>query len=204
MLAKQVVKVLLGIGEPMIGRMLLYDALEMTFTTIRVRRDTACPVCSISPEQVELIDYEQFCGMPAHDRSTFDVGNGHEQDGAEIEEISVVALKERLDAGEDLLVLDVRNPIEWQISSLNGALRVPKPQIETAMNEVLAGARSREETVLAEIPLDRELVVHCRTGIRSADSIEFLRKLGYRNRMLNLSGGINAWAREVDPSLPTY
>ena len=202
--ATEGIKLLLGIGDPMIGRMLLYDALEMTFTTIRVRRDTACPVCSIPPEQVELIDYEQFCGMPAHDHSTFTGANGHQEAEVAIHEISVSALKERLDAGEDLFILDVRNPIEWEISALEDSLRVPKPLIEAAMNDVLAGNKSREETVLARIPADRELVVHCRTGIRSSDSIGFLRLLGYENKMLNLSGGINAWAREIDPSLPTY
>ncbi|MDD9954635.1 MAG: molybdopterin-synthase adenylyltransferase MoeB [Anaerolineaceae bacterium] len=202
--ATEGIKLLLGIGEPMIGRMLLYDALEMTFTTIRVRRDTACPVCSIPPEQVELIDYEQFCGMPAHDRSTFGHENGHQEAEYPIEEISATSLKERLDAGDDLLVLDVRNPIEWEIAALDDTLRIPKPQIEAAMNDVLAGVRSREDTVLAKIPEDREIVLHCRTGIRSADSIAFLKRLGYKNRLLNLGGGIHAWSREIDPSLPIY
>ena len=202
--ATEGIKLLLGIGEPMIGRMLLYDALEMTFTTIRVRRDTACPVCSIPPEQVELIDYEQFCGMPAHDRSTFGQENGHQEPEYLIEEISATSLKERLDAGDDLLVLDVRNPIEWEIAALDDTLRIPKPQIEAAMNDVLAGLRSREDTVLAEIPEDKEIVLHCRTGIRSADSIAFLRRLGYKNKLLNLDGGIHAWSREIDPSLPIY
>lgn len=202
--ATEGIKLLLGIGEPLIGRMVLYDALDMSFTTIRVRRDSACPVCSIAPEQVELIDYEQFCGMPAHDQSTFGVANGKQQAGAALDEISVAALKTRLDAGEDLLILDVRNPIEWEIATLDDTLRVPKPLIEAAMRDVLAGHKAREETVLAEIPADRELVVYCRSGVRSADSIGFLRKLGYENRLLNLSGGILAWAREIDPSLPTY
>ena len=202
--ATEGIKLLLGLGSPMIGRMLLYDALDMSFTTIRVRRDTACPVCSIAPEAVELIDYEQFCGMPAHDHSTFGEVNGHQERPAEPEGISVSALKSRLDAGEELLLLDVRNPIEWQISTLADPLRVPKPELEAAMQEVLAGRKSREETVLAGIPADSELVVYCRTGIRSADSIRFLRDLGYENRLLNLEGGINAWAREIDPSLPTY
>ncbi|MCE2489797.1 MAG: molybdopterin-synthase adenylyltransferase MoeB [Anaerolineae bacterium] len=202
--ATEGIKLLLGIGEPMIGRMLLYDALEMTFTTIRVRRDTACPVCSIPPEQVELIDYEQFCGMPAHDRSTFGQENGHLEAEHAVEEISATALKERLDNGDDLIVLDVRNPIEWEIAALDDTLRIPKPQIEAAMNDVLAGVRSREETVLAQIPEDREIVLHCRTGIRSADSIAFLKRLGYKNKLLILDGGIHAWSREIDPSLPIY
>lgn len=204
--ATEGIKLLLGIGEPMIGRMLLYDALEMSFTTIKIRKDPNCPVCSIAPEDVELIDYEQFCGMPAHDHSTFVAQtNGHQgEDDGQISEISVQELKARLDAGENLLVLDVRNPIEWEISALDGTLQIAKPEIDAAINEVLAGGATREDNVLAEIPDDAEVVVMCRTGVRSAAVIESLREIGYKNRLLNLAGGINAWASEVDASLPTY
>jgi adenylyltransferase/sulfurtransferase len=203
--ATEGIKLLLGIGEPMIGRMLLYDALEMSFMTIKVRKDPNCPVCGIPKEQVELIDYEQFCGMPAHDHSDFGAENGHKQEEADtVAEISVTELKSRLDAGEDLLVLDVRNPVEWEISALDGTLRIPKPEIEAAMNEVLAGRKQREDTVLAQIPDDREIVVHCRSGIRSADSIKFLQQVGYTNKLVNLAGGILAWADEIDPTMPKY
>ena len=128
----------------MIGRMLLYDALEMSFTTIKIRKDPNCPVCGIPADEVELIDYEQFCGMPAHDHSEFGKHNGHHQRGARLmDEITVRELKARLDAGEDLLILDVRNPIEWEISALDEqTLRIPKPQIEAAMNDVLAGRKA--------------------------------------------------------------
>ncbi len=203
--ATEAIKLLLGIGEPMIGRMLLYDALEMSFTTIRIRKNPNCPVCSIPAEQVELIDYEQFCGMPAHDHSEFGKSNGHkDEDINAVQEITVSELKSRLDAGEDLLVLDVRNPIEWDISALDGTLRIPKPEIEAAMNDILAGRKTREMTVLAQIPDDREIVVHCRSGVRSADSIRFLRQIGYQNKLLNLKGGILAWANEIDPMMATY
>jgi adenylyltransferase/sulfurtransferase len=203
--ATEAIKLLLGIGEPLIGRMLLYDALEMSFTKIKVRKDPNCPVCSIPADKVELIDYEQFCGMPAHDKSEFgkQSQNGHE-DLNKVQEITVAELKARLDAGEDVLILDVRNPQEWAISALDGSLRIPKPQIEAAMNDVLAGRKPREATILAQIPTDREIVVQCRSGARSADSIKFLRQVGYKNQLLNLKGGILAWAREIDPTMPTY
>ncbi len=161
-------------------------------------------MCSIPADQVELIDYEQFCGMPAHDHSDYQASqNGHSEEEA-IAETTVRELKSRLDAGEDLLVLDVRDPHEWEISALDGTLRIPKPQIEAAKNDVLAGRKRREDTVLAQIPTDREIVVHCRSGKRSADSIKFLREAGYKNKLVNLKGGILAWADEIDPSMPTY
>jgi adenylyltransferase/sulfurtransferase len=204
--ATEAIKLLLGLGEPMIGRMLLYDALEMSFTTIKVRKNPNCPVCGIPAEQVELIDYEQFCGMPAHDRSEFGRSNGHaaEENLDTVEEIDVHTLKARIDRGEDLLVLDVRNPVEWEISALEGTLRIPKPEIEAAMNDILAGRKQREQTVLAQIPDNREVIVHCRSGVRSADTIRFLRQVGYRNKLLNLKGGILAWANEIDLTMPTY
>jgi adenylyltransferase/sulfurtransferase len=201
--ATEAIKLLLGIGDPLIGRMLLYDALEMSFTKIKIRKDPNCPVCGVPAEKVELIDYEQFCGMPAHDKSEFGKQNGH-KDLNIVQEITVSELKARLDAGEDVLILDVRNPQEWAISALDGSLRIPKPQIEAAMNDVLAGRKPREATVLAQIPTDREIIVQCRSGARSADSIKFLRQAGYKNELLNLKGGILAWAREIDPSMATY
>ncbi|MBC7812243.1 MAG: molybdopterin-synthase adenylyltransferase MoeB [Burkholderiales bacterium] len=213
--ATEAIKLLLGIGDPMIGRMLLYDALEVSFTNIRIRKNPNCPVCSIPHEQVELIDYEQFCGMPAHDHSEFgklaDVAagvtggsNGNGANGHGKGEITVVELKQRWDAGEDLLVLDVRNANEFDISALDDTLRISKPDIEAARDALLAGRKPREATVLAQIPDDREIIVMCRSGKRSADVIEALRGLGYENPMLNLTGGILAWAKEIDPEMATY
>jgi adenylyltransferase/sulfurtransferase len=198
--ATEAIKLLLGIGQPMIGRMLLYDALEMSFTTIKIRKNPNCPVCGVPAEQVQLIDYEMFCGMPAHDRSNYRSQNGTHP----VEEITVTELKSRLDAGDDLLIVDVREPHEWQIVALDDTLRITKGQIQTAKNALLAGRKLRDETVLAQIPTDREVIVYCRTGARSADAIRFLREAGYQNKMLNLKGGIIAWAREIDPSLPIY
>ncbi len=198
--ATEAIKLILGIGQPMIGRMLLYDAMEMSFNTIKIRKNPNCPVCGVPAEQVQLIDYEMFCGMPAHDRSDFRSQNGAQP----VEEITVTELKSRLDAGEDLLIVDVREPHEWQIVALDGTLRITKGEIQTAKNAILAGRKLRDETVLAQIPTDREVIVHCRTGARSADAIRFLREAGYKNKLLNVKGGIIAWAREIDPSLPTY
>jgi adenylyltransferase/sulfurtransferase len=203
MQATEAIKLILGIGEPMIGRMLLYDALEMSFTTIKIRKNPECPVCGVPKEQVQLIDYEMFCGMPAHDRSDFKSQNGHE-DGAQMQTITVKELKARMDAGEDVLILDVRDPHEWQISALDDNLRIPKGEIQAAKNAVLAGRKLREETVLADIPTDREVIVYCRSGKRSADAIGFLREAGYHNQLINLTGGILAWAKEIDPTMPAY
>lgn len=202
--ATEAIKLILGIGEPMIGRMLLYDALEMSFTKLKVRKDPNCPVCGIPHEQVKLIDYEMFCGMPAHDRSDFkSPANGVEKKET-VSEISVKELKTRLDSGEKLIIVDVRDPHEWEISALEGTLRIPKGKIEAAKNDVLAGRKPREATVLAEIPDDVEVIVHCRSGKRSADSIKFLQEVGYKNKLVNLVGGILAWADEIDPSMPKY
>ena len=203
--ATEGIKLLLGIGAPLVGRMLLYDALDMTFTTIKVRKDPNCPVCSLPPEQVELIDYEQFCGMPAHDHSEFGQCSA---DAAPIERISARQLKARLDAGERPALLDVRNPPEWDISRLDGAhpgvRYIPKPQIEDAVSAVLAGRARAEDTVLADIPASGDVVLCCRSGVRSADAIHALRRAGYSNRLLNLEGGILAWAEEIDPAMATY
>ncbi len=182
--ATEAIKLILGIGEPLIGRMILYDALNMTFDTIKVRKNPNCPVCGDHPTIHELIDYEQFCGVPAHDRSEYKLKSAE----GGVKSITVHDLKAQQDAGSDLVLLDVRDPHEWEISSLDNSLRIPK-------NRIVARA--------AEIPRDQEVVVYCKTGVRSRDSILALQNLGFTN-LINLTGGINAWAREIDPRLPTY
>lgn len=204
MQATEALKLILGIGEPMIGKMLLYDALEMSFTKLKVRKDPNCPVCSIPHEQVQLIDYEMFCGMPAHDRSDYKASTNGAEKKETVSEISVKELKARVDSGEKLVVLDVRDPHEWEISALDGTIRIPKGKIEAAKNDVLAGRKTADMTVLADIPNDVEVIVHCRSGKRSADSIKFLQEVGYTNKLVNLKGGILAWADEIDPSMPKY
>lgn len=203
MQATEAIKLILGIGNPMIGRMMLYDALDMEFNTIKVRKDPNCPVCSLHADDVELIDYEMFCGMPAHDHSDFSTEEtiGYE----DVLQVSVTELKAKLDAGEDIVVLDVREPHEWDIAALDGTLRIPKGDIQAAKNALKAARKLEEETVLAQIPHDKPLYVHCRSGKRSADSILFLQEAGYDiNNMYNVAGGILAWSDEIDPSLPQY
>jgi len=204
MQATEAIKLLLGIGNPMIGRMLLYDALEMEFNTIKVRKNPECPVCSKPVDEIELIDYEQFCGVPAHDRSTFSSLTEDEYVG--MQEISVQQLQQAMIAHDpNVVVLDVRDPHEWAISALPGTLRIPKGEIQQAKNAVLAGRKLREETVLADIPQDKTILVHCRSGKRSADSINFLKEVGYNNdKMYNVAGGILAWADQIDPKMPKY
>ncbi len=183
--ATEAIKLILGIGDSLIGRLLLYDALTMTIDEVRLRKNPACPICGDNPTITELIDYEQFCGMPAHDHSEY----ATETNGS-VATITPRELKQRLDAGEEIMLLDVREPHEWEISNLGtvGAVLIPK-------NEILDH--------LGELDTAREIVVHCKVGGRSADVIHELQKHGYR-KLVNLTGGINQWARDVDPSLPIY
>ncbi len=213
--ATEAIKLITGVGDPMIGRMMLYDALDMSFTNIKVRKNPNCPVCSIPADEVELIDYEAFCGVPSHDHvqaSSFmaDLGtltgaspNGGA--GAPVKTISPTALKARLDAGDDLYLLDVRNPEEFEIAILAGAAKLPKPRIQLAYEDIKSGRRSLDDTVIADVPADREVVVYCRSGVRSEDAILMLRDLGFDPaRLSNLEGGILAWARDVEPEMPVY
>lgn len=201
MQATEAIKVILGIGEPAIGRMLLYDALEMSFTTIKVRKNPECPVCSIPREQVELIDYEMFCGMPSHDHSDFHTADAN----GDVLAINVRELKARIDSNPNLIVVDVRDPHEWAIATIEDTLQIPKGDIQAAKNAILAGRKLWEESILAQIPRDQDVIFYCRTGKRSADAIQMLSEIGYdRNRLLNVEGGILAWARDIDPTLPTY
>ena len=203
MQATEAIKLLLGIGDPMIGRMLLYDALEMSFHTIKIRKDPACPVCGVDKADVALLDYEQFCGMPAHDHSEF--SSVDDADDIDVQTVTVHDVKSALENGDDVLVIDVRDPHEWDISAIAGTLRIPKPDIQLAKNGIQAGRKLWEETVLQEIPKDKTLYLHCRSGVRSADSIAYLSEIGYDlDKMYNVEGGILAWADEIDPDMPKY
>ncbi len=177
--ATEVVKLLLGAGRTLAGRLLVIDALRMEFRELEVRRDPECPVCGDEPEIRELIDYERFCGIEAG-----------AAEGPQVPEIDVLELKRRLESGEAVQVLDVREEYEWAICNLEeaGARLIPLDQLPARTGE-----------------LDRvtPLVVHCRSGVRSARAVELLRDAGF-DHAVNLRGGILAWAREVDPSLPMY
>jgi adenylyltransferase/sulfurtransferase len=185
--ATEAIKLILGIGKPLIGRMLLYDALAMTWDTINVRKNPSCPVCGPERRLTELIDYEDFCGVPAHDHSTYQSADKQAAQATPVPTISVFDLKKKIDTGEKFFLLDVREPHEADISAMGGKL-IPKNVVRQRLNE---------------IPRDVPIVVHCRTGVRSADVTRWLLQEGYQD-VVNLAGGINAWASKIDPSLPTY
>jgi adenylyltransferase/sulfurtransferase len=192
--ATETIKLILGIGEPLIGRLLLVDALGMSFRALKLRKNADCPVCGTNPTITELIDYDQFCGIAppssvgplevARDKA---VGDLPVVDG--IPQISVQELKRKLDAKEDVFVLDVREPHEYQIVNL-GAPLIPVGDIERRASELADKKNS-------------EIVVHCKSGARSQKAALALKQAGFTN-VSNLTGGILAWAEKIDPSLPKY
>jgi adenylyltransferase/sulfurtransferase len=178
--ATEVIKLILGKGETLAGRLLLVDALNMRFRELKLRKNPDCPVCGTNPTVTRLIDYEQFCGIMPESTQEKNMKNG-------IPQISVKELKARRDAGEDVFLLDVREPYEYQIAQIGGTL-IPQNDVPNR---------------LAEIPRDREIVVHCRSGARSQRIAEFLKQSGYP-QVVNLAGGILAWADEIDPKVQKY
>jgi adenylyltransferase/sulfurtransferase len=178
--ATEALKLLLDIGEPMIGKLLLFDALDMSFEELRLKKNPNCRVCSENPQVTELIDYEAFCGVPSHDREEGMLSSEWEIDPSD--------LAKRLEQGERVRLIDVREPHELKISSIEGAELFP-----------LGGLAAR----LHELDSADEMVIFCKSGARSARAVELLAGAGFRKQK-NLRGGINAWARDVDPSLPLY
>ncbi len=178
--ATEALKLILGIGETLVGRLLLYNALDMSFDFVKLRKNPKCKICGREPEITELIDYEAFCGVPGH----------HVEDGSAGEEWDITALElaQRLKAGNHIRLIDVREPHELEISRIEGAELIPLGQL---------AAR------LSELDSAEEIVLFCKAGTRSARALEVLASAGFR-KVKNLKGGINAWAREVDPSLPIY
>ncbi len=182
--ATEVIKFILGKGEPLIGRLLLVDSLNMHFRELKLRKNPDCPVCGKNPTVTKLIDYNQFCGI--HPEPKADSVNGTPvQNG--ISQIRPIELKRRLDAGEDLFVLDVREPHEYQIANL-GAKLIPLGDLPARVNE---------------LDSSREIVVHCKSGGRSQKAAEFLAQSGFK-KLHNLAGGINAWSTDVDPKVAKY
>ena len=177
--AMETIKLILGSGEPLVGRLLLFDALGMRFRELKLRKNPACPVCGDHRTITKLIDYEEFCGIRGVEAPA--------AAGGDVPSISVEELKKKLDAKADIFILDVREPHEYQICNLNGKL-IPLGELPRRVNE---------------LDSSREMVVHCRSGKRSADAIQFLQKAGFK-KLLNLKGGVLAWADEVDPSMPKY
>lgn len=175
--ATEVIKLILGIGEPLAGKLLLVDALDSTFQTVQLRKNPQCKLCGETPQICDLVDYEEFCGVPAAGR--------HEIQG--IPELSPKEASELLASGEPWALLDVRDPVELQVSKLPGAVVIPVGQLPAR---------------LQALNRDRKWVVFCRTGERSARAVKLLRSVGIQ--AYNLKGGINAWADEVDPTLLKY
>jgi molybdopterin/thiamine biosynthesis adenylyltransferase/rhodanese-related sulfurtransferase len=187
--ATEAIKLILGSGNSLKGRLLLYDAWNMEFDEVRLRKNPNCPVCGENSTVTELIDYEQFCGVPAHDNSHYTAGiNGDAL--AKVPQMTPSELKERLDAGDQLDILDVREVHEWDISNLGhlGARLIPKGQVLERMGE---------------LDTAQEIVVQCRTGGRSAEIVMLLQEHGF-TKLHNLDGGINRWATEIEPEMPAY
>ena len=175
--ANEVIKLIVGAGEPLIGRLVLFDALKMRFRELQLKKDPACPVCSENPTQRELIDYEQLCGIvPEPETADMDF------------EMTPIELRERLDAGEPLTILDVRTDPEVEIARIPGAVHIPLHELEDR---------------LGELDPETAYVVHCHHGGRSARAVGFLRQMGFE-RTANLAGGIDEWSAAVDPSVPRY
>ena len=178
--ATEVIKLILGKGDSLIGRLLLIDALNMRFRELKLRKNPECPVCGTNPTVTALIDYDHFCGIVPETPQEKNVKNG-------IPQLTVKELKGRRDRGEDVFLLDVREPYEFQIAQIGGKL-IPQNDVPQR---------------LAEIPRDREIVVQCRSGARSQRIAEFLKQSGY-TKVVNLAGGILAWSDEIDPKVQKY
>jgi adenylyltransferase/sulfurtransferase len=178
--ATEALKILLGIGEPLIGRLLLYDALAGDFDEVSLKKNPRCKVCGEAPEVTALIDYEAFCGVPGHDRGESRLAGEWEVGPRE--------LAEQLQRGEPIRLIDVREPHELEISRIRGATLIPLGSLAARMHELDSA---------------EEIVLFCKSGSRSARALELLAGAGFR-KMKNLRGGINAWAEQVDPSLPVY
>ena len=176
--ATEAIKLIIGVGEPLVGRFLIYDALRMKFRELKLRKDPNCKLCGTNPSITQLIDYEQFCGVtqeqPLTETSDF--------------EITVEDLKKKVDTSDDFFLLDVREPQEYQICAISGSTLIPLGELPKR---------------LGELEGQSNLIVHCRSGVRSAKAVTLLRESGFSNAK-NLKGGILAWIDQIDPSLPKY
>jgi adenylyltransferase/sulfurtransferase len=176
----EAIKVITGIGDPMVGRLMVYDALDMSFRSVKVRKDPECPVCGKNPTITELIDYEEFCGVVSEDAQQAAAGST----------ISARELKAMQDNGDNIFLVDVREPNEYEIVSIPGATLIPK-------GEFLSGA------ALERLPQDKRIVLHCKSGMRSAECLAIVKDAGFSDAV-HVGGGVLAWISQVDPSLPEY
>jgi adenylyltransferase/sulfurtransferase len=176
----EAIKLITGIGDPLVGRLTVYDALEMSYRNVRVRKDPECAVCGKNPTVTELIDYEEFCGTISQEAA----------DAARESTISVRDLKTMIDAGQPMYLVDVREPNEFEIVSIPGATLIPK-------DRVLSGE------ALSSLPQDTPVVLYCKTGARSAEALAVLKGAGFADAV-HVGGGVSAWVNQIDPSLPAY
>jgi adenylyltransferase/sulfurtransferase len=177
----EAIKLLTGIGDPLVGRLMVYDALEMAYRSIKVRKDPDCVLCGPNATMMELLeDYEDFCGAVSEEAVAATANST----------ITATELKEWQDAGKDFLLVDVREPAEYEIVKIPGAVLIPK-------GDIVSGE------ALAQFPQDRQIVLHCKSGARSAEALAALKAAGFRDAV-HVQGGVLAWIRQVDPSLPAY
>ena len=177
----EAIKVITGIGEPLIGSLMIYDALEMSYRKIKVRKDPNCPLCGDKPTQTALLpDYEAFCGVLT------DAAEMAVKDST----ISVTTLKEKMDSHEKFFLVDVREPSEWDIVKIPGATLIPKQGFI-------------DGSALAALPQDKPIILHCKSGVRSAECLAVLKNAGFSDAT-HVSGGVVAWVKQIDPSLPIY
>ncbi|MGP4023998.1 adenylyltransferase/sulfurtransferase MoeZ [Actinomadura sp. 3N407] len=175
------IKLLTGIGEPLVGRLMIYDALEMTYRSVKVRKDPECPLCGKNPTQTELLeDYEAFCGAVSEEAT----------EAAKDSTITVTDLKAMQDGGDDIFLVDVREPNEYEIVSIPGATLIPK-------GEFLNGS------ALERLPQDKKIVLHCKSGARSAEALAVVKNAGFADAV-HVGGGVLAWVNQIDPSQPSY
>lgn len=180
MQAIEAVKLICGIGDPLIGRLIHFDALKMKFREFKVRKDPQCPVCGENPTITELIDYEQFCGIPQ--------ARAAEDAEPPVPEITVEELKARMDRGDRFVLLDVRESYEYDIARIPGSKLIPLGELPSRMSE---------------LDTADEIIIHCKVGGRSATAVRELQKAGF-SKLLNVAGGIAAWSERIDPSVPKY
>jgi adenylyltransferase/sulfurtransferase len=176
----EAIKVITGIGEPLVGRLMVYDALEMAYRKIKVRKDPNCAVCGENPTVTSLIDYEDFCGAVSDEASAAVVGST----------ISVNDLDEWMKSEKPIHLVDVREPAEYEIVKIPGSILIPK-------GDILSGQ------ALASLPQDRQIVLYCKTGVRSAEALAAVKAAGFKDAV-HVHGGVAAWQRQIDPSLPAY
>ena len=177
--ANETIKIILGAEDILVNRLLLFDAWQMKFRELKLRKDPSCPVCGENPTVTKLIDYEEFCGLRAQPPAS----------STELEEITATDLKRRIDDGRDTQIIDVREPFEFEVARIPGTKLIPLGQVADRMSEIDPA---------------RETVVHCKGGVRSAKAIAALKQAGFQGRLINLKGGITAWSDEVDPAVPKY